>query len=90
MHHWKYKSAKASTNPSTHASNVVKSAGSAGLLTYPILQAADVLLYRTQVVPVGEDQTQHLELTRELTDRLNNLIPDPALHFPKATYTLGE
>lgn len=44
----------------------------AGLLTYPTLMAADVLLYNTDVVPVGEDQIQHLELTRSLARRFNN------------------
>ncbi len=39
---------------------------SAGLFTYPTLQAADILVYRAQFVPVGKDQEQHLELTREL------------------------
>jgi tryptophanyl-tRNA synthetase len=46
-------------------------AASVGLFTYPILQAADVLLYRPQYVPVGEDQRQHLELTRDLAQRFN-------------------
>jgi tryptophanyl-tRNA synthetase len=43
----------------------------AGLFTYPVLQAADILLYQTDVVPVGEDQKQHLELTRDLAERFN-------------------
>ena len=47
-------------------------AASVGLLTYPILQAADILLYRPQYVPVGEDQRQHLELTRDLAQRFNS------------------
>ncbi|MEP6852261.1 MAG: tryptophan--tRNA ligase [bacterium] len=42
-----------------------------GLLTYPILQAADILLYQADLVPVGEDQRQHLELTRTLAERFN-------------------
>jgi tryptophanyl-tRNA synthetase len=45
---------------------------SVGLFTYPILQAADILLYQAQSVPVGEDQRQHLELTRDLAVRFNN------------------
>ena len=53
-----------------------KSAGrdavSAALFTYPALMAADILLYNTDVVPVGEDQTQHLELTRNIAERFNN------------------
>ena len=44
---------------------------SVGLFTYPMLMAADILLYRPQVVPVGEDQRQHLELTRNLAERFN-------------------
>ena len=53
----------------------------AGLLNYPILQAADILIYRAQAVPVGEDQLQHLELTREIARKWNaeygNLFPEP-------------
>jgi tryptophanyl-tRNA synthetase len=44
---------------------------SAGLLSYPVLQAADILLYRTDLVPVGEDQRQHLELARNVAERFN-------------------
>jgi tryptophanyl-tRNA synthetase len=47
-------------------------AASVGLFTYPILQAADILLYQTDEVPVGEDQRQHLELTRVLAQRFNH------------------
>jgi tryptophanyl-tRNA synthetase len=46
----------------------------AGLLTYPVLQAADVLLYRAHGVPVGEDQRQHVELMRDLAARFNSLL----------------
>jgi tryptophanyl-tRNA synthetase len=53
-------------------SNQGKESPFAGLLNYPTLMAADVLLYNTDVVPVGEDQTQHLELTRILARRFNN------------------
>ena len=42
-----------------------------GLFTYPMLQAADILLYQPQYVPVGEDQRQHIELTRDLSQRFN-------------------
>ena len=45
---------------------------SVGLFTYPVLQAADILLYQADVVPVGEDQRQHLELTRNLAQRFNH------------------
>jgi tryptophanyl-tRNA synthetase len=44
---------------------------SAGLFTYPVLMAADILLYRTNVVPVGDDQRQHVELTRDIAERFN-------------------
>jgi len=44
---------------------------SSGLFTYPVLQAADILLYQTDVVPVGEDQRQHVELTRDMAERFN-------------------
>jgi tryptophanyl-tRNA synthetase len=53
-----------------------------GLLTYPVLMAADILLYDTDLVPVGEDQRQHMELARELAERFNNrfgetfVVPD--------------
>lgn len=54
-----------------------------GLYSYPVLQAADILLYQADKVPVGEDQKQHLELTRDIATRMNNLygdvfrLPDP-------------
>jgi tryptophanyl-tRNA synthetase len=57
-------------------------AASVGLFTYPILQAADILLYRPKYVPVGEDQRQHLELTRDLAQRFN--------HRYKKTFPLPE
>jgi tryptophanyl-tRNA synthetase len=60
---------------------------SAGLLTYPILQAADILLYRADTVPVGEDQIQHLELSREIARRWNARfaaeLPPDASFFPE-------
>ena len=49
---------------------------SVGLFTYPILQAADILLYQPKAVPVGEDQRQHLELTRDLATRFNSRFGD--------------
>lgn len=48
---------------------------STGLFTYPVLMAADILLYDTHAVPVGDDQRQHLELTRDLARRLEKLFP---------------
>ncbi|MCA1034299.1 tryptophan--tRNA ligase [Bacillus infantis] len=53
-----------------------KEAVSSGLLTYPPLMAADILLYKTDLVPVGEDQKQHLELTRDLAERFNKKYND--------------
>lgn len=55
----------------------------AGLFTYPALMAADILLYQTDVVPIGEDQKQHLELSRDIAERFNNVysptfvVPEP-------------
>ena len=48
----------------------------AGLFTYPVLMAADILLYQADVVPVGVDQMQHLELTRNIAERFNNIYGD--------------
>jgi len=53
------------------------------LFTYPILQAADILLYQADAVPVGEDQRQHLELTRDLAQRFNSLY-GPTFTVPSA------
>jgi len=62
---------------------------SVGLFTYPILQAADILLYQPKAVPVGEDQRQHLELTRDLADRFNSRFGKtftmPEAHILKET-----
>ena len=60
-----------------HADNI-----NAGLFTYPSLMAADILLYQTDLVPVGEDQRQHLELTRDIAQRFNGVYSD--------TFTLPE
>ena len=57
---------------------------SAGLLDYPVLMAADILLYDTDEVPVGEDQVQHVELTRDIATRFNHRFGD-TLVVPKAT-----
>jgi tryptophanyl-tRNA synthetase len=56
---------------------------SAGLLNYPVLQAADILLYRADTVPVGEDQVQHLELTREIARRWNARYAPVHPYFPE-------
>ncbi len=65
-----------------HADNI-----NAGLFTYPVLMAADILLYKTDLVPVGVDQKQHLELARNIAERFNGIygntftVPDP--YIPK-------
>lgn len=56
----------------------------AGLFTYPVLMAADILLYDTDLVPVGEDQKQHLELTRDLAIRVNNRYGEEIFTVPGA------
>ena len=48
----------------------------AGLFTYPILMAADILLYDAEIVPVGKDQVQHLEITRDIAARFNHVFPN--------------
>jgi tryptophanyl-tRNA synthetase len=54
----------------------------AGLFTYPVLMAADILLYDTDVVPVGADQIQHLEVTRDIAQRFNTIYGGEFLHLP--------
>lgn len=75
MTQFKDKSAK-------HADNI-----NAGLFTYPALMAADILLYQADLVPVGEDQRQHLEITRDIAERFNNIYGDvftvPEGYIPK-------
>lgn len=66
----------------------------AGILNYPILQAADILLYKADAVPVGEDQRQHLELTREIARKWNaayadDFFPEPEALISKAGRILG-
>ena len=55
----------------------------AGLFSYPMLMAADILLYDAEIVPVGKDQLQHLEMTRDVANRLNNIVGE-TLVAPKA------
>jgi tryptophanyl-tRNA synthetase len=55
----------------------------AGLLNYPVLQAADILLYRAELVPVGEDQVQHLELSREISRKWNARFSPSKVFFPE-------
>ncbi len=75
MTQFKDKSAK-------HADNI-----NAGLFTYPVLMAADILLYQTDLVPVGIDQKQHLELARTIAERMNNIyglvFTVPEGYYPK-------
>jgi tryptophanyl-tRNA synthetase len=52
------------------------------LFSYPVLMAADILAYRATLVPVGEDQTQHLELARDIAERYNRLFGKPFLPPP--------
>lgn len=76
MTQFKDKSAK-------HADNI-----NAGLFTYPVLMAGDILLYQADYVPVGQDQRQHLEFTRDLAERFNhfygNVFKIPDGYYPKA------
>ncbi|GLS82182.1 tryptophan--tRNA ligase [Paraferrimonas haliotis] len=66
-----------------HANNV-----NVGLFGYPVLMAADILLYQANEIPVGEDQKQHLELTRDIATRFNNIYGDtfvvPEPHIPQS------
>jgi tryptophanyl-tRNA synthetase len=57
---------------------------SAGLYCYPTLMACDILLYQTQLVPVGDDQRQHIELTRDLAQRFNSLYKQRVFTLPEA------
>jgi tryptophanyl-tRNA synthetase len=54
-----------------------------GLFTYPILQAADILIYHSDIVPVGEDQKQNIEITRDLAGKFNHTYNDEYLKLPK-------
>ncbi|WP_027628149.1 tryptophan--tRNA ligase [Ruminiclostridium cellobioparum] len=75
MTQFKDKSAK-------HSDNI-----NAGLFTYPVLMAADILLYQTELVPIGQDQKQHLEIARDIAERFNNVYGDtftiPEPYIPK-------
>ena len=75
MTQFKDKSAK-------HADNI-----NCGLFTYPVLMAGDILLYQANLVPVGKDQTQHLEICRDIAERVNGLYPNvftvPEGYYPK-------
>jgi tryptophanyl-tRNA synthetase len=64
-----------------------------GIFNYPLLMAADILLYKAHVVPVGEDQVQHIELTREIARRYNarfgELFPEPAARLSRSPRIMG-
>ena len=64
-------------------------ASTLGLYSYPVLMAADILLYRANLVPVGDDQRQHLEVTRDLAERFNNrfgdVFPIPEAYIPETS-----
>ncbi len=64
-----------------------------GLLTYPVLQAADIVIYKASLVPVGRDQAAHLELTREIVRAFNNrygeTFPEPQAVYTEAPTVLG-
>ena len=71
-----------------------KDLGTYGFLGYPVLQAADILLYKPDFVPVGKDQLPHLELTREIARRFNDIyktpvFPEPKEHLTKFPKVLG-
>lgn len=63
-----------------HADNI-----NAGLFTYPVLMAADILLYQADYVPIGRDQQQHLEITRDIAERFNGIYGD-VFTIPEAYY----
>ena len=60
---------------------------STGIFTYPVLQAADILIYRADYVPVGKDQDQHLELTRNIAQRFNSIVGKEYFVLPQTLYT---
>ena len=60
---------------------------SAGLLDYPVLQAADILIYNAKYVPVGKDQEQHLELSREIAARFNHIVGKEYFQHPEPLFT---
>lgn len=76
---------------SKHADNI-----NAGLFTYPVLMAADILLYQTDIVPIGDDQKQHLELTRDIAGRFNSVygqtfvMPEPYIQKGARIFSLAE
>ena len=84
---------KASANQSEEALAMGDEHVSYGLLGYPVLQTADIILYKAQYVPVGQDQVPHLELAREITRRFNRTFgetfPEPQARLTEAPLILG-
>ncbi|KAF7359099.1 Tryptophan--tRNA ligase, mitochondrial [Mycena sanguinolenta] len=80
-----WKARLAESRNANDESEVDESMLNAGLLTYPVLQAADILLYRATHVPVGEDQRQHLELSRDIADTFNRTFKGSSRMFPLPT-----
>jgi tryptophanyl-tRNA synthetase len=68
-----------------YRANLQEASASAGLYTYPVLMAADILLYGAIYVPVGDDQSQHLEFTRDIAERMNKQFADI---FPEGIFTV--
>ncbi|KAH7928161.1 tryptophanyl-tRNA synthetase [Leucogyrophana mollusca] len=81
-----WKSRLAASRNAGSESEIDESLLNAGLFTYPVLQAADVLAYRATHVPVGEDQQQHIELTRDLADIFNRTYKGSSPLFPLPLY----
>ncbi|KAI6103734.1 tryptophanyl-tRNA synthetase [Pisolithus croceorrhizus] len=81
-----WKSRLAASRNAGSEDDVDESLLNSGLFTYPVLQAADVLVYRATHVPVGEDQQQHIELTRDLAEIFNRAFPGQNSLFPLPLY----
>lgn len=86
MTQWKSKSEQ-NQKPSSQNISSLQADSSLGLFSYPVLQAADVLLYSPDFVPVGEDQTQHLELTQTLAKKFNSLYKTDVFKYPRIMTT---
>jgi tryptophanyl-tRNA synthetase len=77
-----WKSRLADSRNANDESEVNESMLNTGLFTYPVLQAADILAYRATHVPVGDDQTQHLQLSRDLAETFNRTFDPRNTFFP--------
>lgn len=85
MTQWKLKASVASNSNITDEDIMGKT--KTGILTYPVLQAADILIYKSTHVPVGDDQSQHLELTRNIAQNFNNTYKKDFFPLPKSVLT---